>query len=209
MKPNATCGVKHKKRSHPCGGFGGDRVETEMMVTKWWGQRGAAVVVVFEAVAARGGEWCGGSSRSEWGEHFWSSSEFWPEEVADNGDGGWRLAGGGREEWWCWRSSWVVGEWGCLAGKVGRDKQCFKTVLQVILNGDSPTPTRVVDGVLQPVPPTTTEQRPARKNELKARGTLLMALPDKHQLKFNSHKDAKTLMETIEKRFRGNTKTKK
>nr|GEV83974.1 ribonuclease H-like domain-containing protein [Tanacetum cinerariifolium] len=41
----------------------------------------------------------------------------------------------------------------------------------------------------------------ARKNELKARGTLLMALLDKHQLKFNSHKDAKTLMETIEKRF--------
>nr|GEZ99982.1 hypothetical protein [Tanacetum cinerariifolium] len=40
----------------------------------------------------------------------------------------------------------------------------------------------------------------ARKNELKARGTLLMALPDKHQLKFNTHKDAKTLMEAIEKR---------
>nr|GEW37605.1 putative ribonuclease H-like domain-containing protein [Tanacetum cinerariifolium] len=49
----------------------------------------------------------------------------------------------------------------------------------------------------------------ARKNELKARGTLLMALPDKHQLKFNSHKDAKTLMEAIEKRFGGNTKTKR
>nr|GEV60065.1 hypothetical protein [Tanacetum cinerariifolium] len=49
----------------------------------------------------------------------------------------------------------------------------------------------------------------ARKNELKARGTLLMALPEKHQLKFNSHKDAKTLIEAIEKRFGGNTETKK
>nr|GEW06025.1 putative ribonuclease H-like domain-containing protein [Tanacetum cinerariifolium] len=49
----------------------------------------------------------------------------------------------------------------------------------------------------------------ARKNELKARGTLLMALPDKHQLKFNIHKDAKTLMEAIEKRFGGNKETKK
>nr|GEW19819.1 putative ribonuclease H-like domain-containing protein [Tanacetum cinerariifolium] len=39
----------------------------------------------------------------------------------------------------------------------------------------------------------------ARKNELKAHGTLLMALPDKHQLKFNTHKDAKNLMEAIEK----------
>nr|GFA02837.1 ribonuclease H-like domain-containing protein [Tanacetum cinerariifolium] len=47
------------------------------------------------------------------------------------------------------------------------------------------------------------------KNKLKARGTLLMALPDKHQLKFNSHKEAKTLMKAIEKRFGGNTKTKK
>nr|GEX30121.1 putative ribonuclease H-like domain-containing protein [Tanacetum cinerariifolium] len=36
-----------------------------------------------------------------------------------------------------------------------------------------------------------------------------MALPDKHMSKFNSHKDAKTLMEAIEKRFGGNTETKK
>nr|GEZ83921.1 putative ribonuclease H-like domain-containing protein [Tanacetum cinerariifolium] len=48
------------------------------------------------------------------------------------------------------------------------------------------------------VAPITAEQRLARKNELKAHGTLLMALPGKHQLKFNSHKDAKTLMEAIE-----------
>nr|GEV58915.1 putative ribonuclease H-like domain-containing protein [Tanacetum cinerariifolium] len=80
---------------------------------------------------------------------------------------------------------------------------------EVILNGDSPAPTRVVEGVLQPVAPTTAKQKLARKNELKARGTLLMALPDKNQLKFNSHKDAKTLMEAIEKRFGGNTETKK
>nr|GEU55034.1 putative ribonuclease H-like domain-containing protein [Tanacetum cinerariifolium] len=80
---------------------------------------------------------------------------------------------------------------------------------EVILNGDSPAPTRVVEGVLQPVSPTTAEQKLARKNELKACGTLLMALPDKHWLKFNSHKDAKTLMEAIEKRFGGNTETKK
>nr|GEY50161.1 hypothetical protein [Tanacetum cinerariifolium] len=57
----------------------------------------------------------------------------------------------------------------------------------------------VVDGVIQVVAPTTAEQRLAKKNELKASGTLLMALPDKHQLKFNIHKDAKSLMEAIEK----------
>nr|GEZ38809.1 ribonuclease H-like domain-containing protein [Tanacetum cinerariifolium] len=80
---------------------------------------------------------------------------------------------------------------------------------EVILNGDSSVPTRVIEGVVQPVAPTTAEQRLARKNKLKARGTLLMALPDKHQLKFNTHKDAKTLMEAIEKGFGGNTETKK
>nr|GEW27634.1 putative ribonuclease H-like domain-containing protein [Tanacetum cinerariifolium] len=80
---------------------------------------------------------------------------------------------------------------------------------EVILNGDSPVPTRVIEGVVQPVSPTTAEQRLARKNELKAHGTFLMALPDKHQLKFNNHKDAKTLMEAIEKRFGGNKETKK
>nr|GFB94945.1 ribonuclease H-like domain-containing protein [Tanacetum cinerariifolium] len=80
---------------------------------------------------------------------------------------------------------------------------------EVILNGDSPVPTRLVEGVAQPVAPTTVEQKLARKNELKPRGTLLMALPDKHQLKFNSHKDAKSLMEAIEKHFGGNTETKK
>nr|GFA88139.1 hypothetical protein [Tanacetum cinerariifolium] len=63
--------------------------------------------------------------------------------------------------------------------------------------------------VVQPVAPITAEQELARKNELKAGGTLLMALPDKHQMKFNSHKDAKTLMEAIKKCFGGNTKTKK
>nr|GEV79020.1 hypothetical protein [Tanacetum cinerariifolium] len=68
---------------------------------------------------------------------------------------------------------------------------------------------QVIEGVVQPVAPTTTEQRLARKNKLKAQGTLLIALPDKHQLKFNIHKDAKTLMEAIEKRFGGNKETKK
>nr|GEZ74855.1 ribonuclease H-like domain-containing protein [Tanacetum cinerariifolium] len=80
---------------------------------------------------------------------------------------------------------------------------------EVILNGDSLVPIRLVEGVAQTVAPTTVELKLARKNELKARGTLLMALPDKHQLKFNSHKDAKSLMEAIEKRFGGNTETKK
>nr|GEV50031.1 hypothetical protein [Tanacetum cinerariifolium] len=80
---------------------------------------------------------------------------------------------------------------------------------EVILNGDSLVSTRLVEGVAQLVAFTTVEQKLASKNELKVRGTLVMALPNKHQLKFNSRKDAKSLMEAIEKRFGGNTETKK
>nr|GEX25265.1 hypothetical protein [Tanacetum cinerariifolium]GEX62341.1 hypothetical protein [Tanacetum cinerariifolium] len=65
---------------------------------------------------------------------------------------------------------------------------------EVIINGDSPIPTVVFEGAVQPATILTADQKLARRNELKDRGTLLMALPDKHQLKFNSHKDAKTLM---------------
>ncbi|GJY00481.1 hypothetical protein Tco_0357499 [Tanacetum coccineum] len=79
----------------------------------------------------------------------------------------------------------------------------------VILNGDSPPPKRTVDGVEQTYPPTIVEEKLERKNELKARGTLLMALPNEHQLKCNSYKSAKSLMEAIEKRFGGNKESKK
>nr|GFC17981.1 hypothetical protein [Tanacetum cinerariifolium] len=77
---------------------------------------------------------------------------------------------------------------------------CLLVLLKVLLNRCC---------VAQPVAPTTVEQKFARKNEFKAHGTLHMALPNKHQLKFNSHKDAKSLMEAIEKCFGGKTETKK
>ncbi|GKC67792.1 hypothetical protein Tco_1100390 [Tanacetum coccineum] len=48
-----------------------------------------------------------------------------------------------------------------------------------------------------------------RRLEVKARSTLMMGIPNEHQLKFNSIKDAKKLLEAIEKRFGGNAATKK
>nr|GEV13114.1 hypothetical protein [Tanacetum cinerariifolium] len=83
------------------------------------------------------------------------------------------------------------------------------TIWEVILNSDSSPPPRIVNDVVQIVAPTTVEKRLAKKNELNAKGTLLIALHDKHQLKFNIHKDAKSLIEAIEKRFVGNKETKK
>ncbi|GJW75812.1 hypothetical protein Tco_0135182 [Tanacetum coccineum] len=48
-----------------------------------------------------------------------------------------------------------------------------------------------------------------RRLEVKARSTLMMGIPNEHQLKFNSIKDAKKLLETVEKRFSGNVATRK
>nr|GEU69068.1 hypothetical protein [Tanacetum cinerariifolium] len=55
----------------------------------------------------------------------------------------------------------------------------------------------------------TTEQKIARRNELKAKSTLLLAIPDEHLLKFHVIKDAKTLWEAIKTRFGGNKEYKK
>ncbi|GKF77510.1 hypothetical protein Tco_0229980, partial [Tanacetum coccineum] len=68
---------------------------------------------------------------------------------------------------------------------------------------------RTVGETEQEYEPTTTEEKQDMRNEMKARGTLLMALPKKDQLKFHSYKDAKLLMEAIEKRYRGNKESKK
>ncbi|GKE07901.1 ribonuclease H-like domain-containing protein [Tanacetum coccineum] len=88
--------------------------------------------------------------------------------------------------------------------------QCIDyTLWEIIENGNAPIVTKTVDGKETVIPPTSVEEKAQRKAELKARSTLLMALPNEHQLKFNSYKDAKTLMQAIENRFGGNAATKK
>nr|GFB44243.1 hypothetical protein [Tanacetum cinerariifolium] len=46
---------------------------------------------------------------------------------------------------------------------------------------------------------TSAEEKLDIRNKMKARCTLLMALPNKDQQKFHSYQDAKLLMEAIEK----------
>ncbi|GJW91693.1 ribonuclease H-like domain-containing protein [Tanacetum coccineum] len=79
---------------------------------------------------------------------------------------------------------------------------------EVILNGNKVLK-RKIGEVEQEYEPTTAEEKQDRRNEMKARGTLLMALLNKDQLKFHSYKDAKLLMEAIEKRYGGNKESKK
>ncbi|GJX08777.1 ribonuclease H-like domain-containing protein [Tanacetum coccineum] len=79
---------------------------------------------------------------------------------------------------------------------------------EVIQNGNKVLK-RTVGETEQEYKPTTTEEKQDRRNEMKARGTLLMALPNKDQLKLHSYKDAKLQMEAIKKRYGGNKESKK
>ncbi|GJR86106.1 hypothetical protein Tco_0210117 [Tanacetum coccineum] len=55
----------------------------------------------------------------------------------------------------------------------------------------------------------TVEDMQKRKNDVKARITLLLALPYEHQLRFKKYETAKELWEAILKTFGGNEATKK
>nr|GEU63243.1 ribonuclease H-like domain-containing protein [Tanacetum cinerariifolium] len=59
------------------------------------------------------------------------------------------------------------------------------------------------------IAPATAEEKAQRRLELKARITLLMGIPNEHQLKFNFIKHANSLLQAVKKRFGGNAATKK
>nr|GEW58043.1 putative ribonuclease H-like domain-containing protein [Tanacetum cinerariifolium] len=84
------------------------------------------------------------------------------------------------------------------------------TLWEVIVNGDAPAAIASVSGGDEAViPPKTTIEKIPRRNELKAKSTLLLAIPNEHLLKFHRIRDAKTLWEAIKTRFGGNKESKK
>nr|GEW54596.1 ribonuclease H-like domain-containing protein [Tanacetum cinerariifolium] len=80
---------------------------------------------------------------------------------------------------------------------------------EVIENGNKPLVTTDVEGIVTTIASATAEEKAQRRLELKARSTLLMGIPNEHQLKFNFIKDARSLLQAIKKRFGGNVATKK
>ncbi|GJR72206.1 hypothetical protein Tco_0084571 [Tanacetum coccineum] len=57
--------------------------------------------------------------------------------------------------------------------------------------------------------PVTAKEKTNKKNDVKARSLLLMALPNEHQLTFSQYPDAKSMFAAIETRFGDNAATKK
>ncbi|GKD54037.1 ribonuclease H-like domain-containing protein, partial [Tanacetum coccineum] len=70
----------------------------------------------------------------------------------------------------------------------------FKPATRTTTNADG-TSTSLIPG------PITTEENVQKKNDVKARSMLLMALSNEHLMTFNQYKDAKTLFATIQTRF--------
>ncbi|GKC53405.1 putative ribonuclease H-like domain-containing protein, partial [Tanacetum coccineum] len=65
---------------------------------------------------------------------------------------------------------------------------------EVIVNGDSVISVASASvGAKGPIPPKTAEQKLARKNKLKAKSTLTLAIPDEHLLKFHEDVNLKLL----------------
>ncbi|GJU40136.1 hypothetical protein Tco_1193093 [Tanacetum coccineum] len=93
----------------------------------------------------------------------------------------------------------------------------FKTMHcgKVIENGNSWVPIPVTapesgpSTALKMTVPSTTEEKICKKNDVKARSLLLMALPNEHQLTFNQYADAQSMFIAIKARFGGNDATKK
>ncbi|GJV34442.1 hypothetical protein Tco_1394842 [Tanacetum coccineum] len=100
-----------------------------------------------------------------------------------------------------------------------RIKQYFQiqdyALWEVIENGNSWVPIPVTtpesgpSTALKMTVPSTTEEKICKKNDVKARSLLLMALPNEHQLTFNQYVDAQSMFIAIKARFGGNDATKK
>ncbi|GJT03896.1 hypothetical protein Tco_0838358, partial [Tanacetum coccineum] len=96
---------------------------------------------------------------------------------------------------------------GCIIDS-SSDSRLFILASLVILNGNKVLK-RTVREVEQEYEPSSAEEKQDRRNEMKARGTLLMALPNKDQLKLKFYKKCKFSMVAIEKRYGGNKESKK
>ncbi|GKB11637.1 hypothetical protein Tco_0845560 [Tanacetum coccineum] len=89
-----------------------------------------------------------------------------------------------------------------VAQEVLENGNSFKPTAKTTTNADG-TSTTLIPG------PVTTEEKVQKKNDMKARSMLLMALPNEHLMTFNQYKDVKTLFAAIQTIFGGNEATKK
>nr|GEU34463.1 hypothetical protein [Tanacetum cinerariifolium] len=83
-----------------------------------------------------------------------------------------------------------------------KNSNSFKPVAETTTNDIGTLTTHILG-------PVTNEEKAQKKNDVKSRSMLLLALPNEHMMTFNQYKDAKTLFAVIETRFGRNEATKK
>nr|GEX79260.1 uncharacterized mitochondrial protein AtMg00810-like [Tanacetum cinerariifolium] len=77
----------------------------------------------------------------------------------------------------------------------------YYALWEVIENGAALPKIQVMEGVTTLMPIKYVKEKAQSRLEMKARSTLVMGIPNKHQLKFNSIKYVKQLLEAVKKRF--------
>ncbi|GKA10539.1 ribonuclease H-like domain-containing protein [Tanacetum coccineum] len=92
--------------------------------------------------------------------------------------------------------------YGLKQAPMAENGNSFKPAAKTTTNADG-TSTTLIPGLV------IIEEKVQKKNDIKARSMLLMALPNEHLMTFNQYKDAKTLFAAIQTRFGGNEATKK
>ncbi|GJU96215.1 ribonuclease H-like domain-containing protein [Tanacetum coccineum] len=92
----------------------------------------------------------------------------------------------------CGKGYRVIGLWGKVRGELGE-------VLERWFGAE--TVGKGCTSVTKMSVPITAEEKTNKKNDVKARSLLLMALPNEHQLTFSQYTDAKTMFAAIETRF--------
>ncbi|GKA88134.1 hypothetical protein Tco_0809898 [Tanacetum coccineum] len=114
-----------------------------------------------------------------------------------------------REQWYlhlrlgdCWELNVFILSTAKSRVSTAQNGNSFKPAAKTTTNVDGTSTTLIPS-------PVTTEEKVQKKNDMKARSMLLMALPDEHLITFNQYKYAKTLFTVIQTRFGGNEATKK
>ncbi|GJY36381.1 hypothetical protein Tco_0421759 [Tanacetum coccineum] len=77
----------------------------------------------------------------------------------------------------------------------------YYALWEVKENGATLHKTTTMEGVVTVMPIITAEEKAHRRLEVKSRSTLMMGIPNEHQLKFNSIKEAMNVAGTVEREF--------
>ncbi|GJU28736.1 hypothetical protein Tco_1167357 [Tanacetum coccineum] len=186
------------------------RTETNAAPLRWCGGGDVGGGGVIATAVSRGDGGDGGSRKIPPEKFSGGGDVVVARMLAREDDRRWRQLGGGRR----WSPENFSGD-GSRWPAVGKEDMEFEStnsgtnaklpILKLVPQTTQENSTSVTKMSI----PVTVKEKTNKKNDVKARGLLLMALPNEHQLTFSQYPDAKSMFVAIETRFGGNAATKK